>query len=168
MKWLGYRVETQNYIDDTGVQVADVVVAFQHLEPKSLAEVRGDDRRSQRSLRLLLLGCLLEDGQLLRRESRGAAVAARHAARDREARRRDVRIRVDDRPRHRQAPHRHDAPPRHHLRPAAERERHHRAALLGSRVRAAEGQRRRDPGDGREAQRLLGDEARREPPSSRG
>ncbi|HXH94064.1 MAG TPA: arginine--tRNA ligase [Thermoanaerobaculia bacterium] len=40
MKWLGYRVETQNYIDDTGVQVADVVVAFQHLEPKSLADVR--------------------------------------------------------------------------------------------------------------------------------
>jgi arginyl-tRNA synthetase len=40
MKWLGYRVETQNYIDDTGVQVADVVVAFQHLEPKSLAEVK--------------------------------------------------------------------------------------------------------------------------------
>jgi len=40
MKWLGHRVETQNYIDDTGVQVADVVVAFQHLEPKSLAEVR--------------------------------------------------------------------------------------------------------------------------------
>ncbi|HSY51887.1 MAG TPA: arginine--tRNA ligase [Thermoanaerobaculia bacterium] len=40
MKWLGHRVETQNYIDDTGVQVADVVVAFQHLEPKSLAGVR--------------------------------------------------------------------------------------------------------------------------------
>jgi arginyl-tRNA synthetase len=40
MKWLGYRVETQNYIDDTGVQVADVVVAFTHLEPKSLAEVK--------------------------------------------------------------------------------------------------------------------------------
>jgi arginyl-tRNA synthetase len=39
MKWLGHHVETQNYIDDTGVQVADVVVAFQHLEPKSLAEV---------------------------------------------------------------------------------------------------------------------------------
>ncbi|HYM63017.1 MAG TPA: arginine--tRNA ligase [Thermoanaerobaculia bacterium] len=31
LKWLGYRVETQNYIDDTGVQVADVVVAFEHL-----------------------------------------------------------------------------------------------------------------------------------------
>jgi arginyl-tRNA synthetase len=40
MKWLGHRVETQNYIDDTGVQVADVVVAFRHLESKSLAEVK--------------------------------------------------------------------------------------------------------------------------------
>ncbi|HEY0372903.1 MAG TPA: arginine--tRNA ligase [Thermoanaerobaculia bacterium] len=38
-KWLGDHVETQNYIDDTGVQVADVVVAFESLEKKSLAEV---------------------------------------------------------------------------------------------------------------------------------
>ncbi len=38
-KWLGDRVETQNYIDDTGVQVADVVVAFQRLEKKSIAEI---------------------------------------------------------------------------------------------------------------------------------
>jgi len=35
----GQRVEVQNYIDNTGVQVADVVVGFQHLEKKSLAEV---------------------------------------------------------------------------------------------------------------------------------
>ncbi len=39
-KWLGDRVETQNYIDDTGVQVADVVVAFERLEGKSLADVQ--------------------------------------------------------------------------------------------------------------------------------
>ena len=39
LQWLGHRVETQNYIDDTGVQVADVVVAFEHLEKKSAAEV---------------------------------------------------------------------------------------------------------------------------------
>ena len=39
-KWLGEKVETQNYIDDTGVQVADVVVAFERLEKKSVAEVR--------------------------------------------------------------------------------------------------------------------------------
>ena len=38
-KWLGDHVETQNYIDDTGVQVADVVVAFERLEKRSLAEV---------------------------------------------------------------------------------------------------------------------------------
>src|SRR5688572_4052630 len=38
-KWLGYKVETQNYIDDTGVQVADVVVAFERLEKRSVADV---------------------------------------------------------------------------------------------------------------------------------
>jgi arginyl-tRNA synthetase len=35
----GYDVGVQNYIDDTGVQVADVVVGFQHLEGKTLADV---------------------------------------------------------------------------------------------------------------------------------
>jgi arginyl-tRNA synthetase len=36
----GYEVVVQNYIDNTGVQVADVVIAFQHMEKKSLAEVK--------------------------------------------------------------------------------------------------------------------------------
>jgi arginyl-tRNA synthetase len=36
----GRRVEVQNYIDNTGVQVADVVVGFAHLEKKSVEEVR--------------------------------------------------------------------------------------------------------------------------------
>ncbi len=36
----GERVEVQNYIDNTGVQVADVVVGFQHLEKKSIEDVR--------------------------------------------------------------------------------------------------------------------------------
>ncbi|HWS73192.1 MAG TPA: arginine--tRNA ligase, partial [Thermoanaerobaculia bacterium] len=39
MQWLGYKVETQNYIDDTGVQVADVVVAFEQLQKEGIAEV---------------------------------------------------------------------------------------------------------------------------------
>ena len=39
LKWLGFRVETQNYIDDTGVQVADVVVGFEHLLNEGVAEV---------------------------------------------------------------------------------------------------------------------------------
>jgi arginyl-tRNA synthetase len=36
----GETVETQNYIDNTGVQVADVVVGFHYLEGKGPAEVR--------------------------------------------------------------------------------------------------------------------------------
>ncbi len=36
----GRNVEVQNYIDNTGVQVADVVVGFRHLEKTSLAEVK--------------------------------------------------------------------------------------------------------------------------------
>ena len=41
----GHEVLTQNYIDDTGVQVADVIVGFEQLEKKSLAEVRAIDSR---------------------------------------------------------------------------------------------------------------------------
>ncbi len=40
LRALGRRVEVQNYIDDTGVQVADVVVGFCDLEPTSLADVK--------------------------------------------------------------------------------------------------------------------------------
>jgi arginyl-tRNA synthetase len=36
----GQKVDVQNYIDNTGVQVADVVVGFLHLEGLSLAQVR--------------------------------------------------------------------------------------------------------------------------------
>jgi arginyl-tRNA synthetase len=39
-RFRGSPVEVQNYIDDTGVQVADVVVGFRELEHKSLEEVR--------------------------------------------------------------------------------------------------------------------------------
>ena len=40
LRYTGRRVETQNYIDNTGVQVADVVVGFLHLEKKSPQDVR--------------------------------------------------------------------------------------------------------------------------------
>lgn len=36
----GQRVEVQNYIDNTGVQVADVVIGFLHLAKKTTAQVR--------------------------------------------------------------------------------------------------------------------------------
>jgi arginyl-tRNA synthetase len=40
LRFNGRTVEIQNYIDDTGVQVADVAVGFRELEHKSLADVR--------------------------------------------------------------------------------------------------------------------------------
>jgi len=40
LRYLGRTVEIQNYIDDTGVQVADVAVGFHHLEKLDLARVR--------------------------------------------------------------------------------------------------------------------------------
>jgi len=39
LKFRGNQVEVQNYIDNTGVQVADVVVGFIHLEKKNLEQV---------------------------------------------------------------------------------------------------------------------------------
>ena len=40
LRFRGVPVEVQNYIDDTGVQVADVVVGFRVLERKTLDEIR--------------------------------------------------------------------------------------------------------------------------------
>jgi arginyl-tRNA synthetase len=40
LRFQGRPVEIQNYIDDTGVQVADVVVGFRELERKTLADIR--------------------------------------------------------------------------------------------------------------------------------
>jgi len=39
LRYAGREVDIQNYIDNTGVQVADVVVGFTHLEKKSRTEV---------------------------------------------------------------------------------------------------------------------------------
>ena len=39
LRFAGRQVDVQNYIDNTGVQVADVVVGFLHLEKKSRAEI---------------------------------------------------------------------------------------------------------------------------------
>ncbi len=48
LRAIGHTVEVQNYIDNTGVQVADVVVGFEHLEQMTAAQVKqqiaGGDR----------------------------------------------------------------------------------------------------------------------------
>jgi len=40
LRFRGLQVEVQNYIDDLGVQVADILVGFMHLEHRTLADVR--------------------------------------------------------------------------------------------------------------------------------
>jgi arginyl-tRNA synthetase len=47
LRFRGIPVEVQNYIDDTGVQVADVVVGFRVIEQKSLAEIEDIADRTQ-------------------------------------------------------------------------------------------------------------------------
>jgi arginyl-tRNA synthetase len=45
LRYAGREVDVQNYIDNTGVQVADVVVGFTHLENKSRAEIEALTRQ---------------------------------------------------------------------------------------------------------------------------
>jgi arginyl-tRNA synthetase len=45
LRYAGRSVDVQNYIDNTGVQVADVVVGFTHLEKKSRAEIEALTRQ---------------------------------------------------------------------------------------------------------------------------
>jgi arginyl-tRNA synthetase len=45
LRYAGREVDIQNYIDNTGVQVADVVVGFTHLEKKSRADIEALTRQ---------------------------------------------------------------------------------------------------------------------------
>ena len=40
LRFSGTPVEVQNYIDDLGVQVADIIVGFREIERKTLSEIR--------------------------------------------------------------------------------------------------------------------------------
>ena len=45
LRYAGREVDVQNYIDNTGVQVADVVVGFTHIEKKSRADIEALTRQ---------------------------------------------------------------------------------------------------------------------------
>ena len=91
LRFLGREVEIQNYIDDTGVQVADVAVGFRELEHKTLDEVRAIAGR--RTVRLLLLGSLRARHGVVRRGQDAAEDPRRGAARHRARRQRHRRPR---------------------------------------------------------------------------
>ena len=71
----GHTVDVQNYIDNTGVQVADVVVGFVHLEHKSKQEI-AELIASTPALRLLLLGSVRARLAMVR-AGQGATLKAR-------------------------------------------------------------------------------------------
>ena len=89
LRFQGRQVEIQNYIDDTGVQVADVVVGFREIEHRGLAEVRALDRVD--ALRLLLLGPLRQGHRVVRAGQEPAQAPDRCPARHRARRQRDRR-----------------------------------------------------------------------------
>ena len=73
----GRNVEVQNYIDNTGVQVADVVVGFHYLEKKMLADVRALIA-DPNALRLSVLGSVCANvvilSETIPKRSNGASI----------------------------------------------------------------------------------------------
>ena len=147
----GNRVEIQNYIDNTGVQVADVVVGFMHIENMSLDDIKTLDRSltADRIVRLLLLGfvharrAVLSRRQSGRRTESGKAEAARrNSARNRRRKQSDggtggLRCHAK-----RRMHSRHDGAAGDSLRSAGARIRDSSSAFLGARVSVDERPRR--------------------------
>ena len=138
----GHQVEVQNYIDNTGVQVADVVVGFHYLEHKTPADVRAHAGRPGGAVRLLLLGPVRAHVELLQGPSRVAGMAHRDAACDRERRGRGGGTGAPGGRRHRGGASGDHAAAGRGVRRAAARERDSAPAVLGGGVRAAEAERR--------------------------
>ena len=87
----GAQVEVQNYIDNTGVQVADVVVGFHFLEQKTPAEVEALLADPAVALRLLLLGSVRARHAISRRGQSPPGAARANAERHRGRARRTCR-----------------------------------------------------------------------------
>ncbi len=77
-RFLGYEVEVQNYIDDTGIQIADVVWGLLHYQKKR-------PRRHQKNKRpgRLSLGPVRRGQPAVRRQRRTGTTAPRRAQKDR-------------------------------------------------------------------------------------
>ncbi len=103
LRYSGAKVEVQNYIDNTGVQVADVVLGFLHIEKKSLADVialTGAPRFDYYCWDLYARVTYFLEEDKSRLELRGEILKAIEARPRRSRRNRDPRIRC-----HRPPPH---------------------------------------------------------------
>ena len=150
----GREVGVQNYIDDTGVQVADVVVGFMHLERKSRPEVERLAAAERFDYLCWDLYARVGDFYAADPANRTLQAATFHAIErgDSEEARMAALVAAHDRG----LPPAHDGAPGHPLRPAGPRERHPPPPLLGPRLRAAQGQRRDPPRDRGQERRVLG------------
>ncbi len=154
LRFQGTHVEVQNYIDDTGVQVADVVVGFRVLESLSLDDIRRVAETV--TVRSLLLGSVRARHRLVRRRQGPAGDPRGDAARHRARRQRERRGRRVHRRSHRPLPPGDDGAAERRLRPPDLGGRHPAPEVLGARLRRAEGQGRRLPADRRPAGRAAG------------
>ena len=135
LRYKGETVEVQNYIDDTGVQVVDVVFGLLELEKKTLADLE----RPARQVRLLLLGPLRPRLRLPRRAPRGPGPQGRDLQEDRARRGPRGRAGPLRLAAHRPGPPGDDEADRHRLRRPALREHHPAPEVLGEGLRAAQG-----------------------------
>ena len=81
LRFLGVPVEVQNYIDDTGVQVADIIVGCHELEHMTLDEIKSS--RGQTPVRLLLLGSICASDSMVRGRPLASELPSPHASRSR-------------------------------------------------------------------------------------
>jgi arginyl-tRNA synthetase len=157
LRFLGRDVEIQNYIDDTGVQVADVAVGFRELEHKTLDEVRALADTTRFDFYCWDLYARVTEWYEADKERLKIRGRALHDIEHGGNERRHGRL--HRRP-HRPLPPEDDGADEHRVRPADLGGRHPAAAFLGARVRVPEEDRCRLPADRGQAQGLLGDEDR--------
>ena len=156
LRFRGIPVEVQNYIDDTGVQVADVVVGFRRARGQ---DARRDPRRSPTPpASTTTAGTSTRASPSGTTATRSGWPSAPQTLHDIEH---GGNENADDRRLHRR-PHRplppdDDGAAERRLRPAHVGRRHPAPEVLGAGVRRAEGQGRGLPADRRPAGRLLGD-----------
>ena len=155
LRYGGVPVEVQNYIDDTGVQVADVVVGFEHLEHKTLDEVRAiaDSTRFD----YYCWDLYARVTEWYDADKRAPVGAQRDAARHRARRQRHRGARRLRRRSHRPDPPRDDGAAERRLRPPDVGGRHPAPEVLGDRLRPAARERHDVQADRGQAGRLLGD-----------
>ncbi len=114
MRSRGRRVEVQNYIDNTGVQVADVVVGFHYLEKTTPAQVARSSSPIPRSGSTTCCWDLYAPHLAeLQRQPRYHGLARGDVALDRGRRRRTLRTWTSGRRRYRPGTHQDDAAARH-------------------------------------------------------